>query len=172
MAYPTSSPNTKTLRSISSAILAIVSFALICSAQNSGSPTAPRSSSSSQVKIRWVNLRNVPANSGEKMYAEYCSSCHGVAAKGDGPAVPALKVKPADLTTIQNRNKGEFPRGRLRMILMDASNLPSGESAEMPSWCPGFRQLDKYDPPLTALRVRNLLTYLETLQVHDANTAH
>jgi len=35
---------------------------------------------------------------GARLFAAHCTSCHGVEARGDGPAVPSLPMQPADLT--------------------------------------------------------------------------
>jgi mono/diheme cytochrome c family protein len=43
--------------------------------------------------------RTSPA-SGQEMFVNYCAACHGKDGKGDGPAAPALKVAPADLTAL------------------------------------------------------------------------
>ena len=160
----------QTLRTISAAILAVAPLALMCTAQQSDSPAIAPGSTPSQVKINWAYARNVPVD-GKQMYAAYCSPCHGVAARGDGPAVPALQIKPTDLTTIQLRNGGKFPWARVRAILSDSSNLPSKRAAHMPSWRPIFLDLDQYDHAMTALRMQSMLTYLEGVQVHQAVTA-
>ena len=49
------------------------------------------------------------ATSGKEMYLAYCATCHGKEGKGDGPVASALKVPPADLTTLSKRNDGKFP---------------------------------------------------------------
>jgi mono/diheme cytochrome c family protein len=40
------------------------------------------------------------------MFRSYCAVCHGLDAKGSGPAAPALKMEPADLTTLAKENQG------------------------------------------------------------------
>lgn len=39
--------------------------------------------------------------SGKDMFKQYCAACHGLNAKGHGPARAALKVPAADLATHQ-----------------------------------------------------------------------
>jgi len=46
---------------------------------------------------------------GRASYRAYCAGCHGLEAKGNGPAAPAMKIPPADLTTISQRHGGTFP---------------------------------------------------------------
>jgi mono/diheme cytochrome c family protein len=47
---------------------------------------------------------------GREIYASNCLSCHGVAGKGDGPAVKGLTMKPIDLTQpyMANISDGEM----------------------------------------------------------------
>ncbi|NDD63710.1 MAG: hypothetical protein EBZ36_07005, partial [Acidobacteria bacterium] len=37
---------------------------------------------------------------GRKLYVQYCASCHGMDAKGNGPVAAELKTAPTNLTTI------------------------------------------------------------------------
>lgn len=46
---------------------------------------------------------------GALVFAESCAGCHGPGGKGDGPAAPGLRPRPADLTRIAARHGGEFP---------------------------------------------------------------
>ena len=48
-------------------------------------------------------------DTGAEDYAVYCSACHGATGKGDGEMAAELSRKPADLTTLSARNKGDFP---------------------------------------------------------------
>lgn len=59
-------------------------------------------------EIKKVPITRTPAESGSAMFSEYCAVCHGKDAKGSGPAAPALRVAPPDLTTLAKKNNGEF----------------------------------------------------------------
>lgn len=59
-----------------------------------------------KLEIKSSPIRPVPAESGQAMLLEYCAVCHGKDAMGSGPALPALKVPPVDLTTLAKRNGG------------------------------------------------------------------
>ena len=50
-----------------------------------------------------------PTVGGEVLFIEYCASCHGVGAKGNGPAASGLKTPPPDLTKIAARRNGVWP---------------------------------------------------------------
>lgn len=61
-------------------------------------------------------------------YREFCASCHGPDARGDGPAAAGLVPPPADLTLIARQNGGSFPRSqvmsRIYGYTMGASDSP------------------------------------------------
>jgi len=48
-------------------------------------------------------------SAGRQYFVRYCSACHGMTGHGDGPAAPALRPPPADLTRIAQRRGGHFP---------------------------------------------------------------
>ena len=50
-----------------------------------------------------------PVPSAAKVFAQNCTSCHGIDGRGDGPEAARLPRAPADLTQIAVRNGGEFP---------------------------------------------------------------
>lgn len=60
---------------------------------------------------------------GKKAYFQYCSSCHGAKAMGDGPAGAALNPKPANLVAMS----GGHPDGDF------AWKISNGRGA-MPAW--------------------------------------
>jgi mono/diheme cytochrome c family protein len=102
---------------------------------------------------------------GEELFKGHCASCHGLTGKGDGPAAPALKTAPSDLTSITRRNGGTFPAARLvRFIEEGAPNVTAHGSKEMPVWGPIFSGLaiSSYKP--TGLRVEDVVAYLESIQ--------
>ena len=79
-------------------------------------------------------IKRVPAQSirsveGKDNYQEYCAVCHGKEGKGDGPAAPALKTPPADLTTIANRRQGKFPSVEVKSIIEGERDLPAHGTA-------------------------------------------
>ena len=50
---------------------------------------------------------------GAAHFADYCATCHGVAAMGDGPMAAMLTKKPANLTRLSQDNNGAFPMARV-----------------------------------------------------------
>jgi mono/diheme cytochrome c family protein len=103
---------------------------------------------------------------GRDLFELYCATCHGSDGKGNGPAADALKVRPADLTTIARRNGGTFPKSRIEAFVTvgDERATPAHGSSEMPVWGPIFRALDPNDAA-NKVRLANIVEYLGSLQV-------
>jgi mono/diheme cytochrome c family protein len=102
---------------------------------------------------------------GSDTFREYCAVCHGIGGRGNGPAAPALKVPPPDLTMLQKRNDKSFPEDKIRAMLLGQRPLPSHGSADMPIWGPIFRDLE--DKAVTTLRIGNVIKYIRAFQVMD-----
>lgn len=112
-------------------------------------------------------IKKAPANqtsptSGKQMFMEYCAVCHGKEGKGDGPAAPALKKAPADLSTLSARNGGKFPDIRVARYIEGQDEVTAHGSRDMPVWGAVFHSIG--DTAATALRVSNLTDYVKSLQ--------
>jgi len=112
-----------------------------------------------------TTIKRVPARpsvsiEGKALFAQYCAVCHGVDAKGAGPAASSLKQPPTDLTQISKRNRGKFPERRMLRVLegKDTTSTP-----DMPVWCTVLYQTN---PNLYTgqIQLHSLLRYLEALQ--------
>jgi mono/diheme cytochrome c family protein len=67
------------------------------------------------------------------MFKQYCAACHGLNAKGHGPARSALKVPAADLTTLSARHEGGFPYDYVTNILRFGPGIAARGSSDMPA---------------------------------------
>jgi mono/diheme cytochrome c family protein len=130
----------------------LAAFAFCCAAQQTNT------------QIKKEAAPATSAASGHEMYVSYCASCHGMDAKGDGPAATALKVPPPDLTTLAQRNGGKFPTLHVRSILDGQQTLVAHGNQEMPVWGPVFQTVSGRDEALVRMRIANLGRYLESLQ--------
>ncbi|MGP0071039.1 MAG: c-type cytochrome [Bryobacteraceae bacterium] len=106
---------------------------------------------------------------GKELFHQYCSVCHGVDAKGNGSLYDAraadksVRMPPADLTLLGQRNAGEFPAACVRDAIYSKGPIPAHGTPDMPAWGDVFYNL-KSDPKLIEARVRNLTAYIESLQ--------
>lgn len=77
---------------------------------------------------------HTPEAAGKARFMDYCAVCHGQDAKGNGPFANLLTQKPSDLTTLSQRNKGEFPFNRVYDTI-DGRSMPGAHGTEqMPIW--------------------------------------
>lgn len=68
---------------------------------------------------------------GKKLYLTYCTGCHGVSGKGDGPAAKTLPVKPADHT--DTKKMSQYSDEHLFTVI-SKGGASVGKSAQMPGW--------------------------------------
>lgn len=133
-------------------------------AQKSSNP-APASSDqqSGKVVLNQVPTPNTNPASGKQMYDSYCASCHGLTGKGNGPAAPALKVQPANLTQLSANHGGKFPDAHVQQVIKGDTLAPAHGNKAMPVWGDVFANLGD-DQNATKLRIHNLTSYLESIQ--------
>ncbi len=106
--------------------------------------------------------------SGKEEFHRYCVSCHGVDARGNGPASGALKASPADLTEIvKRRGGGEFPVEEISGKIDGRANLPAHGTREMPIWGRNFSEKlgdRSLGEELATGKVTVLIEYLKSIQ--------
>ena len=114
--------------------------------------------------IKRVTTNPTSPVSGQQMFNEYCTACHGKAAKGDGPAASALKKTPADLTTLTVRNSGKFPELRIYSTIQGDIDLSAHGSRDMPVWGNIFQDMSHSNGEVQ-MRISNLVAYVKSIQV-------
>jgi mono/diheme cytochrome c family protein len=102
--------------------------------------------------------------SGQQMYKQFCTNCHGTDAKGDGPYASTLKQPPADLTTLAKRHGGKFPYEYVSSVLLFGPGTTAHGTPDMPTWGPVFMFLDKHNEAAVRQRIKNLSNYLASVQ--------
>jgi len=137
------------MRSVS--VLAVLLGSLLLSAQET------------KTQIKKVPAERTSAASGKEMFDAYCASCHGVDGKGNGPAAPAFKKPPTDLTLLAQKNGGKFPAMHVMSSIQDVTQNVHG-SKDMPVWGPILSSVSTKDPGVVRLRISNLTSYIESLQ--------
>ena len=139
---------------IAAAIVALA-FPMLAAAQNK--PTVKR-----------VPVQTNSAVSGKEMFQTYCSPCHGESGKGDGPAGPAMRVPPPDLTKLTAKNNGVFPEAEVAEALREGPTAtpttPAHGSQTMPVWGPVFRSMNPQNKGMDILRIHNLVEYVRSIQ--------
>ena len=104
---------------------------------------------------------------GQQYFVRYCSACHGVEGRGDGPAAPVLQPPPADLTRIAQRRGGHFPVAEIRAYIDGRIGVPAHGRREMPVWGERFGEIvgsDSLGEAVVRSHLRFLIAYLQSIQ--------
>lgn len=117
-----------------------------------------------QTEIKNVPVKETSPTSGKDMYQAYCAVCHGSDGKGGGPAAPAMKATPTDLTLLSKNNGGKYPGLRVISSINGETKLPAHGSREMPVWGQLFWSMSHGHEGEVQQRAVNLTKYIETLQ--------
>ena len=72
--------------------------------------------------------------SGVRLYQVFCSSCHGLTGRGDGPVADLFRGGVPDLVHLAARNGGPFPRETIRSAIDGRESFLAHGSADMPVW--------------------------------------
>ena len=144
----------RTLKLLTLAVI-FIAFSAFALAQEASTQAPP--------VVKHVPITNTSAESGQAMFKSYCAVCHGIDSKGDGPAAPAMKTPPTDLTTLTQKNGGKYPSAHIATIIR-GGGLAAHGNEEMPVWGPSFSSVSHGHPGVVQLRVYNLVKYIQTLQ--------
>ena len=112
--------------------------------------------------VREVPVKLSASIDGRELYREHCAVCHGVDAKGNGPAADALKKRPTDLTQISRRNSGKFPALAVQEKIRGGDIIEHG-TLEMPIWGKVLTPMGRAKADAD-LRIYALLQYVEKIQ--------
>jgi len=113
-----------------------------------------------------TNERLKKDHHGYALYQQYCASCHGVWADGEGVLKPVLVAKPTNLRTLARRQGAPLDRERLAEVIDGRKPIVAHGSREMPVW--GKRLGEGVYTPVPDMRKRSMVMvivdYLEAIQ--------
>jgi mono/diheme cytochrome c family protein len=106
---------------------------------------------------------------GQFHYQRYCSVCHGMQGKGNGPLAEDLTITPADLTQLSKKNGDHFPFWRVYRMVDGREEVRGHGTREMPIWGDEIRidekeALPRFQEDLVAGRIWQMLSYLQAIQ--------
>jgi mono/diheme cytochrome c family protein len=105
---------------------------------------------------------------GISLFKTYCSTCHGVAAKGDGPMADQLRFHPPDLTQLSKRHGGRFPADDVFRMIDGRKPLKGHGGGDMPVWGDTFKNSrEGYDDESVKAKITALVEYLEGIQERE-----
>jgi mono/diheme cytochrome c family protein len=104
-------------------------------------------------------------------FRTYCAACHGVGGKGDGTVAEFLNIPAADLTQLQRKNSGIFPKERVTDVIDGRADVKVHGPRDMPVWGDWFSTeaaTEGLDPEqretVVTARINALIGFIETLQ--------
>jgi mono/diheme cytochrome c family protein len=103
-------------------------------------------------------------SAGQQYFVRYCSACHGMTGRGDGPTAPALRTAPADLPRIAQRRGGRFPVAEIAALIDGRTVVAAHGSREMPIWGERFGEMGGGGSVGEEVVRGNLLVLIEYLQ--------
>jgi mono/diheme cytochrome c family protein len=112
-------------------------------------------------------LSRIELADGRTLFGQFCVSCHGTTARGDGPVAPALRMAVPDLTTLRQRSGGRFPTDRVTETIDGRAVLPAHGTREMPVWGYELEARSAADSPGRATAqalTGRLVEYLRSIQ--------
>jgi mono/diheme cytochrome c family protein len=106
--------------------------------------------------------------SGVRLYQTFCSSCHGLTGRGDGPVAPLFRSGVPDLAHLAAHNAGQFPAEGVRGAIDGREAFLAHGASNMPVW--GFEFYDGGPNAAEARRrsdemIDRIVKYLEEMQV-------
>lgn len=103
---------------------------------------------------------------GYERYIDSCAFCHGVDAKGDGPAAGMLEKAPADLTQLAGNNGGRLPITYVYDTIDGRNMLKSHGPQEMPVWGELWRNSvpARYAEFYVRARILEIILFLDSVQ--------
>jgi mono/diheme cytochrome c family protein len=102
-------------------------------------------------------------DSGRMLFMTYCSTCHGITGRGNGPSADEFRRRPADLTQFANQNGGVFNDVKLHRII-DGRTVKAHGTTEMPVWGDAFKWRLGLDEDGIKARIEAIVRYVESLQ--------
>jgi mono/diheme cytochrome c family protein len=107
---------------------------------------------------------------GAELYGQFCATCHGSDATGNGPTAPILTLQPPDLTALSQRNDGVFPMQRV-IDRIDGQEPLVAHGSPMPVYGPFFDGVQNVplkapsgQPVLVTQPIADLVSYLQAIQ--------
>ena len=103
---------------------------------------------------------------GYERFIDSCAFCHGVDAKGSGPAAGMLEKEPADLTQLARNNGGRLPISYVYDTVDGRNILKPHGPQEMPVWGELWRNSvpDQYAEFYIRARILEIILFLDSIQ--------
>lgn len=111
---------------------------------------------------------------GRAEFTNSCMGCHGPNGQGNGPMAAFLTVKPSNLTTLSQRNNGQYPFLQVFQTIDGRAMVKAHGEGPMPIWgdrysvdsgAGGVEPYKSYSAePFVRARILELTYYIQSLQ--------
>jgi hypothetical protein len=105
--------------------------------------------------------------SGEDLYRRFCSSCHGIQGRGDGPVAASFRVEVPDLTRTAERGPAANVRDRIIRIIDGRYIIGAHGTRLMPVWGEDLTRIEIGNPDAersAQVIIGRLADYVSSLQ--------
>jgi len=103
---------------------------------------------------------------GRALYLQYCASCHGRSADGNGPVAPALTTPPSNLRLLGERYGNPLPADQIARFIDGRADVKAHGPRDMPVWGENVWQNPEGQGSQTQVseRIAKLVAYLQSIQ--------
>ncbi|WP_235575900.1 c-type cytochrome [Roseovarius tolerans] len=116
-----------------------------------------------------ASAQNIDVQNGQDLFLYFCAECHGKDAESIGPMAEMLAIDTPELTTLAERNEGEFPAEAVAKQI--DGRLIVANHGDMPIFGPYLEtaqsvaiKLPSGQPMMVTQHLADLIAYLKTIQ--------
>ncbi len=116
---------------------------------------------------------NSNVEQGHVIYVEFCASCHGSLAEGDGPMARALLSPPSNLRLLSERYGNPLPEDEIARFIDGRANVKAHGPRDMPVWGEAAWANAEGKGSQSQVRswVAKVVAYLQSLQKSEQNAS-
>ena len=101
---------------------------------------------------------------GRAIYLDYCATCHGVTADGNGPVARALKTPPTNLRLLSDLYGNPLQEDKVARAIDGRAAVKAHGPRDMPVWGERFFAEAHGDEQKVKDRIAKLVAYLQSIQ--------
>jgi mono/diheme cytochrome c family protein len=110
---------------------------------------------------------------GRALYVNYCASCHGLNADGNGPVAAALSTPPTNLRLLSERYGNPLPEDQIARFIDGRSDVKAHGPRDMPVWGEQVWKYPQGRRKQTQVKggIAALVAYLQSIQKREQNAS-
>lgn len=101
---------------------------------------------------------------GRAIYLQYCASCHGPTAEGNGPMAQILTTPPANLRKLSERYGNPLPADQIARFIDGRADEKAHGPRDMPVWGKRFYTEGQVSERQIKVLIAELVAYLQSIQ--------